>query len=1042
MRTRLSAFAAGIIESGWLAALIIVPILFNVYTERVFEEDKIPLMRSIALVMLLALVVWGLERGKKMFEAQDGRPWWKIPLVVPALVLAGAYVISTVFSIVPRISWWGAYIRRQGTYTWLSYITIFFGVLFLARDRKQVQRIITIILLTSVPATLYAFLQNRGLDPLPWGGDVTRRVSSTAGNPIFISAYLIMVVPLTIMRIIEHFKILLSSEEAGKGEEGKSRQKGEDGKTPNYLASSLLSGAYLFLLIIQLMTIVYSQSRGPLLGLLVGMTFFTILASVPISRWLTFFFTALAVGGIVFLVVFNLPNTPLEPLREVQYLGRMGTVFQLNSGNGKVRALIWNGVVDLLAADPIRDMVGYGPESLYVAYNKHYPPELTTVEKRNASPDRSHNETFDALSMTGLLGFGAQTFFFLAIFYYVLKWLGVINTDRQRYTFIGLLIIGGGGGVILPYLIEGQWRLAGAGFPAGLALAVIAYLFFFIVSNLGEVNTQNHPEALLLTALLASIMAHFIEAHFGIAIGVTRLYFWVYAALVVVVGLPLMQRAGGSEGQGEISPESGTSSRRNQRRKRKQAQIASGQFAFMGTIVLSLLMSLLLIVMTFNFYTLNIDLSVNGYSLVWLFMATWFFGALVVAAESSFQEQDSSGWLPRVGIYVAISLLLWGFFSLVYIPGIQPGRIGGGSVTVDQLKDVASPIVNSITYVYVFTFLMMGLITAGLMSNRARTRVTMRAPIWMGGVYGVVVLPIIMWLIVTTNLNVSRADVYNKQGTGYERQRQWDAAIVFYQIALDMQPHEDRYLLNMGRSYMEKARTITDNPAERDQYLDEALTILERAQQTNPMNTDHTRNLASLHRAWAQLTPDAAQKEQHLESADKYYGQAIELSPNNAAIWNDWASLSIERNQVEDGLDKLDHSISIDPWWINTYGIRANVAVRLQDFELALGDYEEMIERQPTNLTGLSGRAYALAQLGLNEEAIEANEELLAAHPTDYNSHKNLAILYQQTQNPEKAREAAQNAIAVGNEQQQAEMQQFLLQIEQLIQQSSGTSGE
>ena len=37
--------------------------------------------------------------------------------------------------------------------------------------------------------------------------------------------------------------------------------------------------------------------------------------------------------------------------------------------------------------------------------NRFYPPDLAHVEARNASPDRSHNETFDSLAITGLLGF-------------------------------------------------------------------------------------------------------------------------------------------------------------------------------------------------------------------------------------------------------------------------------------------------------------------------------------------------------------------------------------------------------------------------------------------------------------------------------------------------------------------------------------------------------------------------------------------------------------------------------------------------------------
>jgi O-antigen ligase len=53
----------------------------------------------------------------------------------------------------------------------------------------------------------------------------------------------------------------------------------------------------------------------------------------------------------------------------------------------------------------IRPLVGYGPEAMWVAFNRFYPPDLAQVEARNASPDRSHNETWDSLVVTGLLGF-------------------------------------------------------------------------------------------------------------------------------------------------------------------------------------------------------------------------------------------------------------------------------------------------------------------------------------------------------------------------------------------------------------------------------------------------------------------------------------------------------------------------------------------------------------------------------------------------------------------------------------------------------------
>ena len=60
-KTRLQSFCSKLIEAGWLAALVIVPLLFNVYSSRVFEPDKITTLRSIALVMAGAWIIWVIE---------------------------------------------------------------------------------------------------------------------------------------------------------------------------------------------------------------------------------------------------------------------------------------------------------------------------------------------------------------------------------------------------------------------------------------------------------------------------------------------------------------------------------------------------------------------------------------------------------------------------------------------------------------------------------------------------------------------------------------------------------------------------------------------------------------------------------------------------------------------------------------------------------------------------------------------------------------------------------------------------------------------
>ena len=181
MRTKLSVFCEKVIEAGWLLTLIVAPLFFNVYSSRVFEPDKLSIVRSIALVMSAAWLIkvldvytWGRRPSDAHRKAPQEAPgpslWQRIsstPLVLPTILLVGAYLLSTLLSIAPRISLWGSYVRLQGTYTTFSYVIIFFLMLNTMRRQDQVDRLTTTIILTSLPISLYGILQHYGLDSLP-----------------------------------------------------------------------------------------------------------------------------------------------------------------------------------------------------------------------------------------------------------------------------------------------------------------------------------------------------------------------------------------------------------------------------------------------------------------------------------------------------------------------------------------------------------------------------------------------------------------------------------------------------------------------------------------------------------------------------------------------------------------------------------------------------------------------------------------------------------------------------------------------------------
>jgi tetratricopeptide (TPR) repeat protein len=636
MDSRLSRWCEGLIEAGWLVAILAVPLFFNIHSERVFEPDKIALLRSIAVIMATAWLVRFID--KRGWQDLSRLRWsnpdavWHQPFVLPVLLLAVVYGLSTLFSVSPRISWAGSYQRLQGTYTTFTYLAIFGLMAATLRSPAQVRRVVTVAIITSIPVSLYGILQHFGHDPLPWGGNVQVRVAGHLGNAIFIAAYLIMVTPLTLARIIESFGNILTDERLS-------------------AADVVRASVYIFILAIQFLTIYWSGSRGPLIGLAVGLFSFilvllvslrdtthergrsrrpetvpalfvlvaavmALLISIPVTAvnpllgfisftvlvalialglfilaaarrgrtWLWSGWILLTVFLAGWLLLFNIQvnNTSpyrqipvigdvvetLDAWRELPVIGSYGKMLDPTSTtgrekSGRVRVLIWTGVIDLLRpheplqypdgrADPfnwLRPLIGYGPESMYVVYNAFYPPELATVESRNASPDRSHNETFDTLIITGLAGLLAWQALYLSVIYFAFRYLGVVSTKRDGRMLIGLWITGALlAGLAAIYLIDPLYL--GVAIPTGIILSVVVYLIYFaLFSGRHQIHQQaltyapSVSERLLMNGLTAAVLAHYVEIHFGIAISATRLYFFVFVALMFALGHRLRVRA-------------------------------------------------------------------------------------------------------------------------------------------------------------------------------------------------------------------------------------------------------------------------------------------------------------------------------------------------------------------------------------------------------------------------------------------------------------------------------------------------------------------
>ncbi len=1045
MATKLIRIVDGIMEAAWLAALVISPVFFNVFSSRIFEPDKITAIRSIALLVLAAWIVklveqrhirWTkFEAGKNIFVTI-----WETPLLLPVTLMALSYLVATVFSVSWATSLYGSYQRLQGTYTFFSYVIIFAAIAANMRKRTQVDRLILTVILASLPVSLYGILQRFQLDPIPWGGNTTIRVASNMGNSIFVAAYLIMVVPFALAKVISSFQAIWN-------------------ESTRQILHVVKASLYLFILILQLVTIYLSGSRGPMLGLMAGIYFMALLLTlVWRKRALTYIVlvASLLVGA--FLVTLNIDNGPLEAVRKSALVGRFGSLLDTESNTAKVRYYIWLGASKLVMPhEPLeypdgsldqfnflRPIIGYGPESMYVAYNPFYEPMLGHVERRNASPDRSHNETWDSLVTMGLFGFLTYIAVFAASIYFGLRWLGMIENRVQQILFWGLVSAGGVAGSIAVILWNGLPYL-GVGLPIGLIVGVLVYIALAAVSGKyrAPVNASESARSLVLIALVAAIIAHWVEINFGIAIVSTRVHFWVYIGLLFVVGLalprhgeydvvetseqiedhPRLEEATRSNQTGGETK--GKSSAKRGVRKAPAGRIpqsAPGLFSqpwLMAALTNGFLLAFIMVSLCYDYIT-NPTRSVHSaeiitrsftylstlgdapsFALVGLLFVTLAAGALLFPAEDE-RVRTVRTWLLSAAVSAGVALTAMVLYSFGHA-----GRLAAlASAVIEseaQLFEQVSSLGGLLTIYYVFIFMLIAGAAFFLYPRSERLPFTSG----LGIIVGPILLLVMFVTVMLTNLQVIHADVAFKMAEPFTTGTQWPIATRLYDQALSLAPNEDYYYLFLGRSYLEQAKQLTTE-AEQSAVVAQAENDLKAAQKINPLNTDHTANLARLYSWWASKTNDAQKRLERGQISADYYARATVLSRNSAALWAESAVVYLNiLNQPDEAKRLLEKALALDAdypfvqslmgdYYLSVGRTQVVPELKVENMEKAITYYEKAIEtsvgRDAGNQLNYSiavGNVY-LELASINPENLD--KERLSQAATAFLSTRNFAI--------------------------------------------------
>ncbi len=1000
-----------VVEAGWLAALAAVPLYFDVFSSRVFEPDKTTYLRCLVLLMLLAQSVALSETVPSASSSSivSRIRGWAIqnPLILPVLAFAAVQILATVTSIAPSISLFGSYQRLQGTYTFFTYAALFFLIVANLRRADQLRRIWLVALGTSLPICLYGLLQHLQLDPLPWGGDVVFRVTSTMGNAIFLSAYLIMVIPLTAARLVSALARLQLKDLPATGAGGRIvRQWAIVIVLQNALLASLLlvgekwqgiwwaapgmigiftllltqlpaapidryvtqveAVALGALLCLQVVVVFLTQSRGPWLGLLAGAVVFVLLleSRARAARRLLMSTSALIVVAAAVLVVFNLPASPLARFRDVPYLGRLGQLSDVNDGTGRVRVLIWQGTFDLLRQQPnigiepdplrpIRLIVGYGPEAMHLAYNAVYPPALGDLESRNASPDRNHNDLLDHLVMTGVLGLAA---------------------------YLVLLVV--------------ALRLAWRDFRQSRSLG----------------------EAALLGGLASAIIAHVVESQTGIAIVSTQTYLWVaLAVLVVVAQRPDVLRDIPRRSPEVLPPIAGgapstTRPKRSQRpvsRPPQRAVPSAGPGASDARAAL------------------RAPTPAGGWGIIAAY------GMLVVAVSAGAVALADSGLFgAQVMAYLAFTLLA-GSLPIFAARGDWPGAfvptrsrtfwigVAGGTVAAVaiglNLNGLAADVYQK---------------QGTSLDSQQRYAESTQS-------------------FASALALVPTQDYYALfLGRGYLELA--SAAASQPPSAASGGPSQPTLESLLARPASDAAKLSQADA------LASAEVALKRARDLNPLDPDHYANLSRMYRLWGQTTDKSK-----VALAAQYAMLAATLSPHSAQIYDEWAATLMVQGDLPGALAKAQYAADLDPQYAAPRVILGDVRLAQNQIDGALVDhlaaldldptalsdsgfehrvsayvatgkaqaladkYAQILEQQPSRTVRVS-YAFLLTELNQPSAAVEQFRVVVDEDPSDWVAARNLAVAYARTGDKASAKTAATHALQVAPPEQRGSIQALI----------------
>ncbi len=457
--------------------LLTVPLFFTWVNEELFEFNKIILIYGYTAIIGSLWIGRMIVQKKVLFK--------RTIFDLPILLFFISQLLSTIFSINFHTSLFGYYTRfNGGLLSTMSYIILFYAFVNNVQ-KKDLSRIFFSTFLASFIVSLLAIPEHFGhsfscllidlsrgnsfslslYNTSCWIQDVQTRVFATFGQPNWLAAYDITLIPLGILLASQSLK-----------------------NDAEFHVSTWQKWFYAIATIALFITLIFTKSRSGVLGLIVGIGFAGAFLGI---KWLfnqknnplsstkivaairQFFSIPVLVIALLFgcsIVFFGTPFTPAIPDLLTQHSAPAASpttpaapapiVNRLDEGgtdSGEIRRIVWTGAIKVWERYPI---LGSGVETFAYSYYKDRPMAHNLVSEWDFLYNKAHNEFLNFLATTGIIGLLTYLLFLAsatllpalpisALQFFYLKRISdmdienLISSQTQRASLIGLSLTSG-----------------------------------------------------------------------------------------------------------------------------------------------------------------------------------------------------------------------------------------------------------------------------------------------------------------------------------------------------------------------------------------------------------------------------------------------------------------------------------------------------------------------------------------------------------------------------------------------------------------------